>query len=114
MVIENVTKITDNITTIEFDDFEVTEGFINIPKNKKIRLTFARSKALSMIINRFGTQQFIFDVEKDGKIGRLSITSRRFVKLLITKRIPQDGLMCDIIRKGDGIDTKYKVRVVEC
>lgn len=112
MVIENVTKITDNITTIEFDDFEVNEGSINIPKGKKIRLTFIQSDALSMSINRFGTQQFIFDIKKDGKISKLFITNRRFIKHLITKRIPQDGLTCDILRKGDGKETEYKVRLV--
>lgn len=112
MVVKNTIKITDNVTTIEFDDFEVTEGFIDIPKGKKTRLTFAQSKALSMVVNKFGTQQFIFDVEKDGKPGKLSITNRRFIKLLITKRIPQDGLTCDILRRGEGKETEYKVRVV--
>lgn len=112
MVVKKTVEIADAITTIEFDDFEVAEGFIDISKGKKIRLTFAQSKALSMIINRFKTQQFIFDVEKDGKPGKLSITNRRFIKKLIVLRIPQDGLTCDILRKGTGKKTEYKVRVV--
>lgn len=112
MVVKNTTKITADVHTIEFDDFEISEGSIDIPKGKKIRLTFTKSKALSMVINRFGNQQFTFDVEKDGKSGELSITNRRFIKKLIVLRIPQDGLTCDILRKGTGMDTEYKVRVV--
>lgn len=112
MVVKNNIKITEDVTTIEFTDFEVTEGVIDIPIGKKIHLTFAQSKALSMVINKFNTQQFIFYVEEDGKPGKIYITNRRFIKKLITLRIPQDGLTCDILRRGTGIDTEYKVRVV--